>query len=413
VIVRQTVTHWRSIRHEKPGAAVAHTNGVDMASFAVYSNKIQSDWYKFKSGTPKEKEDPKVILFYDKPWDWGDLPKGRKQFDQCRINNCLFTADRAMFNSSHAVLFRNTQPGAIPPPKQPNQVWILNLAEAPLQFVDTFAAWKSVINWTMTYRRDSDIPVYYGLFGVRNHGDQGGQGKNSVGVAVKIAQIAGGIGGIRTPKPHVDNMAVTVSRTDRNVAAKDRLLAWFTSNCKTDGKREDYVKRLRDTVEVDIYGTCGSGLWSCKRKVWNENDKCYSILNDRYFFYLSFESVLSRDYLTEKVYFPMFHNVVPIVRGGSNYRLFLPPHSYIDTNEFHTPAHLASYLKKLSQNTTAYISYLEWKQHYYVHGSTFDLALCEICARLHNPHSYRKLYHDIQQFVSWGWAPHRLPADLH
>ena len=40
------------------------------------------------------------------------------------------------------------------------QAWILYLSEGP--FLSPTAEPKAVVNWTATYRRDSDIPIPYG-----------------------------------------------------------------------------------------------------------------------------------------------------------------------------------------------------------------------------------------------------------
>ncbi len=36
-----------------------------------------------------------------------------------------------------------------------------------------------------------------------------------------------------------------------------KLVAWFVGNCKTQSKRELYVKELQKYIDVDVYGNCG------------------------------------------------------------------------------------------------------------------------------------------------------------
>ena len=39
-----------------------------------------------------------------------------------------------------------------------------------------------------------------------------------------------------------------------------RLVAWLVSNCRTDSKRELYVRELQKHVQVDVFGACGKRL---------------------------------------------------------------------------------------------------------------------------------------------------------
>ena len=55
---------------------------------------------------------------------------------------------------------------------------------------------------------------------------------------------------------------------------------------------------------------------------------------------------MCRDYVSEKVFQRMADSlVIPIVMGGANYSAHLPPHSYINVEEFKSPRELASHLK--------------------------------------------------------------------
>ena len=65
-----------------------------------------------------------------------------------------------------------------------------------------------------------------------------------------------------------------------------------------------------------------------------------------YRFYLAFENSMCRDYVSEKVFQRMADSlVIPIVMGGANYSAHLPPHSYINVEDFKSPKELASHLK--------------------------------------------------------------------
>ena len=81
-------------------------------------------------------------------------------------------------------------------------------------------------------------------------------------------------------------------------------VTWFASNCKTHSKREEYVKELQKYIPVDVYGQCGP--LNCPPGAENYNairmwPSCYSMLEEEYKFYISFENNFCKDYVTEKM----------------------------------------------------------------------------------------------------------------
>ncbi len=56
--------------------------------------------------------------------------------------------------------------------------------------------------------------------------------------------------------------------------------------------------------------------------------------------------------------------MVPIVLGAHKEDYFntLPPQSYINVDDFQSMEELASYLKYLDRNDTAYAAYFAWRQ---------------------------------------------------
>ncbi len=56
--------------------------------------------------------------------------------------------------------------------------------------------------------------------------------------------------------------------------------------------------------------------------------------------------------------------MVPIVLGAykEDYFNIVPPHSYINVDDFRSIIELASYLKYLDKNDTAYAAYFAWRQ---------------------------------------------------
>ena len=227
-----------------------------------------------------------------------------------------------------------------------------------------------VFNWTMTYRRDSDIPLLYGRIvpeeftffspeDVQRHIERARQSFRSVRSSPSI------------PKDNKDQA----------------IVAWMVSDdCDTTSQRELYVKELRNYIEVDVYGGCGNLTGS------------YDILlqSNYYKFYLSFENSICPDYVTETFFKTMDRNVVPIVYGGADYTQYAPIHSYIDAGQFR-PEELASYLKILDANDTLYGEYFWWKDHYRVMYSADNMwrdSYCDLCQKLHRDFE-SKSYQDL------------------
>jgi alpha-1,3-fucosyltransferase len=139
-----------------------------------------------------------------------------------------------------------------------NQRWVLYNKESPRGTLNDLEAKRNIlnvigpqINWTMTYRLDSDIVEPYGK------------------ILPRQTQVSW------TPK-------VTLK-------AKQKEVAWFVSQCKASSNRDGYVQQLSQYINVDIYGACGT--MQCKPQL---SDLCYEMIERNYKFYLSFENSLSR-----------------------------------------------------------------------------------------------------------------------
>ena len=59
----------------------------------------------------------------------------------------------------------------------------------------------------------------------------------------------------------------------------------------------NYARELGKYINVDIYGACGS-----KRCPRTNTNKCFSILDKEYKFYLAFENSNCKEYITEKFF---------------------------------------------------------------------------------------------------------------
>nr|XP_037272937.1 LOW QUALITY PROTEIN: alpha-(1,3)-fucosyltransferase C-like [Rhipicephalus microplus] len=216
-----------------------------------------------------------------------------------------------------------------------------------------------MFNWTMTYRRDSDVYLPYGRI---------------------------------TPRLLTN---ATLAKRDLKTLwkSKNKTAVWLVSNCVTSGGRESFVSELRRHADVDVYGLCGD--YKCPA---SRNDSCYRDFQQTYFFALAFENSICEDYVTEKFFNALRHDIIPVVFGGAKYSEIAPPHSYINALSFRSPEHLAKYLVRLSKNYTEYAAYFAWKEHFDVDA---DGGFCELCKKLHIDRQETSMYEDVR---SWWFG---------
>ena len=281
----------------------------------------------------------------------------------------------------------------LPNPKlrKPNQKYVMFLMESPLNDNFPYEKFRNFFNWTMTFRRDSDFYRPYGWIAPKNW-DWHYAPREPIPWEEYMKQ-----------PPNADNADLfddlSLEAIHDRIGQKSKkkvIAAWLVSNCHTHSQREQFVEDLQKHLEVDVYGSCGPH--NCP-----QNDKCFEHIADNYMFYLSFENSVCSDYITEKFFTPLTHNILPVVLGGANYSQIAPPHSHINARDFPSAKALADHLKYLLSNTTAYEEYFEWKKYFKVYG-TLDFymgrAMCQLCEVLNDESQSQKtkVYSDINHW---------------
>ena len=186
-----------------------------------------------------------------------------ESFDGCRWSRCELTADRAALTAADAVLFSlyDLAPAEQLPAARPGQLWLLYEREAPpaLRRRHPYLLRPAVagrFHWTLSYHRDADIPVPYG-------------------VVLPLAEAPPPASNRSRPAgpsrdPRSGGRETAEQRAERRAAEEQRLLqqwrssvggrvapvVWVSSHCHTDSQRETYVRQLQDDIDVDVYGEC-------------------------------------------------------------------------------------------------------------------------------------------------------------
>ncbi|CAG5134209.1 unnamed protein product, partial [Candidula unifasciata] len=268
-------------------------------------------------------------------------------------------ADVAVFN-----VFRFRQNEAVPRFNRPRtQRWVMMTGESPVRWSQfdnlDYPAFKGQFNWTMTYRLDSDIPFIYGK---------------------------------------LQRQASPVKDYDRIYRGKTVTAAWFVSHCFTQSRRDLFVRRMQRIVDVHVFGSCGN--YTCGDPAGSKRDldksQCFPLLSKTYFFYLALENSFCKDYVTEK-FFKLFGDVdvVPVVRGGADYKKNFPGNTFIDASDFKSPEKLGAFLLEMAKDKKRYISMLKDKNRYGVLPE--QKWFCDLCEKMHKD-DRQKYYPDLRQW---------------
>ncbi|KAL7572492.1 hypothetical protein ACA910_000318 [Epithemia clementina (nom. ined.)] len=440
--------------------------------------------------TPEEERNnhTKWILFYSTSSSKRDLGfgSGFQPFESCpsaMTRDCHLTTNshhhkqqrRHLYNLSKfdAVLFHPD--GGVPSRsnmaastwrwRRPHQRFVLLQMESPVyqqnRYLEgtTFDAYPHFFNWTMTYHWDSDIPRPYGWFQDKmtlQHQEKPEQTKRPTAATTRRTSSSQSVYPfLREPSDWVPYNATAFReslplrpKAFRALADRPGQVAWVVSHCRTDSKREEYVKLLQKYINVTILGRCADDHGNFvdhgkrrdqqgrpvipKKKDYN-NQSIWDRVERDYKFYLGFENAFCNDYVTEKL-FARMHKMVVIVLGQADYRRIAPPHSYIniwgndgnDDNDKNNnndddqllvwhPQKLAAFLQRLSSNPTEYLSYFWWQDHYTLWPKSFAKAdrltnfaqaFCRLCQRLHeenDPAVAEAQPHSSYQNISVWW----------
>ena len=326
-----------------------------------------------------------IILIYTHLFgsrEWYHLPANQVQnfASRCKFNNCEVTYDNNRLGESDAVVFHaRNMPSAnflneySRKSRPNNQRWAYFISENPINTPDRRPL-DGLFNWTMTYRKESEIWLPYKKYHHLTDSEE---------------------------KPQFKDYA-----SEKNKVPNRKLAFWVSSHCGT--YRDQYVQKLQQYISIDVAGGC-AGQFKNPFHNCDKGGRLACMQNIRnYKFYLSFENAFCDQYVTEKYWYnALVFDAVPIVLGGGPYNdpKVAIPGSFINVDDFSTVKELGDYLNYLDKNDTAYNEYFKWKNEYKLDediGWPFpDIFVCEICKKLHTDRN-RNIYYHLSDFWSWG-----------
>jgi hypothetical protein len=101
----------------------------------------------------------------------------------------------------------------------------------------------------------------------------------------------------------------------------DKVVSLIT-NCDATTKRIEYVNELGKYIPVKFYGGCGKPCPNVSR-ITNKTAACKDIIGTEFRFFLAFENSICKDYITEKFFYSLNYNIIPVVLGGGDYSKFV------------------------------------------------------------------------------------------
>ncbi|XP_062606787.1 alpha-(1,3)-fucosyltransferase C-like [Saccostrea cucullata] len=262
-----------------------------------------------------------------------------------KMYNCFVTQNMKDFQNSSAVIFNIETLPKSPPQKFKNQFWIFHSMEPATLMKRPKNHWNGLFDYTMSFRRHSDIFRPYG---------------------------------------RIKRRQKEIKRNYSEIFRKKTLDAvWMSGHCPVPSKRKALAQEIGKYVHVDIFGKCGTRMCGNPTTLFSE---CLINVSRDYKFYLAFENTICPDYTTEKLYNLYLYDleIIPVVNGPSNVADYLPNGTYINALQFATVTDLANMLIDIGSSEEKYTNYLKEKDKYYDVGNAeiFSDAICQLCEKL-------------------------------
>lgn len=307
------------------------------------------------SGEIRRKKPVMLIWFWPEDLKF-DLKDCKKHFG---IDSCRLSDDKSLAGAANSILIYHKaikeDLSNLPTSRTRVQRWIWFNPDSPSS-TRKIPGIEALFNLTLTYRKDADIQVRWKVSSRKNPEES------------------------FTPPP------------------KQRLVCWIVDTKEMTQNStqpyEIYVDLLQH-IKVDLFDISSdetkgeaylSTIRSCK-------------------FYLSFESFVHRDYITEKFTAPLALGTVPVALGPPrrNYENFVPGSSFIHVNDFADSGALAKHLKDLDKDEQAYLRYFDWRKFYYL-GTPFAEEkyrflhpICQACQHL----SLSNVFRYVPDLYKW------------
>lgn len=270
-----------------------------------------------KTGVINKNKNPmyKYILQWTSPRNvpFDSMGIGQQGFTSrnCSYTNCIVTSEKYYLNDItdfDVIAFAGPEIVSFPDIFLPtrrahHQKYVFASIESSYNYPICSNRFDGFFNWSWTFRLDSD--VRWGYMDIKDSNNKI-IGPNEVMHWMDLKDM----------KPVSEEFK-------QKLKSKRIAAAWFVSNCFDRSGRFLLAQALEHelkkyNLELNVFGDCGK--FACPQ---SRDEICMKMLGETYFFYLSFENSISKDYVTEKLLKALQTNVVPIVFGGANYTRYV------------------------------------------------------------------------------------------
>lgn len=265
--------------------------------------------------TANDKPANKEKLFYILLWTSSEIPFMMEREDfirpKCQFQNCYITKnirylddvtkfDAILFDS---VALHRHPDISFPIRRSAKQRYVLLSTESSVRHPIT-PEYNSFFNWTWTYKLDSDI--VFTQIAIR---DKNGK---IVGPKKEMHWLPD-----VNKKPASDDIL-------KKLANKTTTGIWLATDCNPESQFQRYVKTVQEELHkfnrnIDVYGQCPGAYNNLCTKDTGSVEECEALIESTYYFYLSFENVMSEDFVSRQLLTALNHYAVPVVFGGANY----------------------------------------------------------------------------------------------
>lgn len=343
-----------------------YQTGID---WRVRVQTLQLDVQRIYTGkhTGNSESEPRKLLYWMPFNNLNQVKIENKCMETCPVK-CIITDDKSDIENVDLVNFHLTdlwtENWAIdtkavidfPSYRRSDQIWMLTNLEPPPNLFGDLRVLNGVFNWTIWYRKDATVHLPYGLQRKLNEAEAAEARKRLESrnfYREKTGEITGVI-----------------------------------SNCKDTSRRYRFVKELAKHLDVDMFGHCYNKICGDPLK----HASCDNVTRT-YKFYMALENSKCKDYITEKYWWSLNREHIPIVNWDlSHVDETIPiPGSYISVADFDGMESLVRYIRKVSANETLYNSYFDWKKQYSFEHSCTSCMACKALQERRMPQVVKNL----------------------
>lgn len=254
---------------------------------------------------------------------------------ECRTL-CEFSWDRRRTAQADAVLYHGRSKYFFPEHyplsngRFPNVVYIM----AEVEGVNTtHYAEDQQPNKTATTDMHSSIPITFSKFG---------EGREFLTDAAQLHQM----------------FCAKVSASE--LEGRREAASFFASNCH--GPRVEYVRELSNYFPLENFSPCLAQTSSMSYAAKRNDFYGMQRVNEQLLFCLAFDNTnLYTGYLSERLIQTLESGCIPIYWGGMrNIEALFPANSFINANSY-SPKALATFLRRVSHNSTALSEFHTWR----------------------------------------------------